>query len=355
MSAAREVLWAQLRAAALVDGECPPPAAAASPWFVRLMLGLAGWIGAAFLLMFVGAALPRLLDSAAAALTLGLLICGGAAALFRAQPNHDFLGQFAFALSLAGQGLVLAGLVRGLNHEAGTVALGMALFEAALFALIANGLHRVWSAWTGAGALAYALADAQLQDLAPGLLAAACAAVWLQEFHYPRQGSGLRAAGYGLVLALLQATAVVTVLSGSPDGFGERDPGPLGPWAAWLGAGLGGAVLLVGVQQLLRREGVAPGSRGGLGLLAVAAALALASFKAPGLAPALLVPLLGFAQGTRVLLGLGIAALLGYLSFYYYSLQFTLLHKSALLAATGLGLLAARVLLQRAWPERDHA
>jgi uncharacterized membrane protein len=60
---------------------------------------------------------------------------------------------------------------------------------------------------------------------------------------------------------------------------------------------------------------------------------------------------IGFANGNRVLAGLGIIAMLGYLSHYYYSLQITLLEKSAVLACTGIALLAARVALQRYWPE----
>jgi uncharacterized membrane protein len=66
----------------------------------------------------------------------------------------------------------------------------------------------------------------------------------------------------------------------------------------------------------------------------------------------------GFANGNRVLIGLGIAALVGYLSHYYYSLQATLLEKSVLLMCTGLVLLAARFALHRWWPlskEQAHA
>lgn len=345
----REALWARLRTDGLVEGECPPPPAAAAPWYVRVMLGFAGWIAATFLLMFVGAALPALMQSAGASLLLGLMVCGGAAALFRARPDHDFLGQFGFALSLAGQALVLMGLARALGHDNSATAFGMALFEAALFALIGNPLHRVWSAATAAGALAYALADAQLQDFAPGLLAAAGAFIWLQELQQPQAARTLRAAGYGLLLAMLLATVAVATLHGWQPHPGAT-PGLAG--SALLGAGLSGLVLVGTVFALLGREGLAPTSGGGLLLLAGSALLALANLKAPGLAPTLLVLLLGVAQGNRLLSGLGIAALLGYLSFYYYSLQFTLLQKSLLLAATGGGLLLARLLLHRVWPER---
>jgi hypothetical protein len=44
----RETLWARLRQASLVDGELPDPGEARVPWFVRVMMGIAGWIGALF-------------------------------------------------------------------------------------------------------------------------------------------------------------------------------------------------------------------------------------------------------------------------------------------------------------------
>ena len=51
----RDALWAQLRDGGLVEGDLPEVGDARAPWFVRVMLGIAGWIGALFLLGFVGA------------------------------------------------------------------------------------------------------------------------------------------------------------------------------------------------------------------------------------------------------------------------------------------------------------
>ena len=56
-----------------------------------------------------------------------------------------------------------------------------------------------------------------------------------------------------------------------------------------------------------------------------------------------------------MLAGLGIFALLGYLSHYYYSLHATLLEKSVLLVCAGVALLTARLALHRWWPEREEA
>jgi len=128
----------------------------------------------------------------------------------------------------------------------------------------------------------------------------------------------------------------------------------------WIGAALSGAALLWAVLRLLAREGLALDSSQGKIALAGAAILALATLKAPGLGPAAAVLVVGYANGNRVLAGLGVLALLGYLSHYYYALQVTLLEKSALLASTGAALLAVRLALHRYFPapgskESSHA
>src|SRR5262249_12346056 len=114
-------------------------------------------------------------------------------------------------------------------------------------------------------------------------------------------------------------------------------------------------VLVGAVIALIRREGLELGSGQGRVGLAAALILGLASFKAPGVAPAAAILVVGYANGNRVLAGLGIAALVGYLSHYYYSMQSTLLVKSGLLAAAGIALLAARFALHHWWPEKGEA
>jgi uncharacterized membrane protein len=131
-----------------------------------------------------------------------------------------------------------------------------------------------------------------------------------------------------------------------------------GKAGAWIGAATCGAVLLWAVITLLRREGVPLASAVGKIALAGAAILALISLKAPGVGPAAAILVVGYANGNRVLAGLGVAALLGYLSHYYYALHATLLEKSVLLACAGLTLFLLRLALLKWWPrakEVGHA
>lgn len=361
MSAAdTQALWLRLKAAGLVAGVQPLAGTTAAPWFVRVMLGVAGWIGAVFLLMFVSLGLKFVMESSGASLLFGLIACAAAGALFRAKPDSDFATQFGMAVSLAGQGLVLLALAKVLPNQTSAIALSMSLFQAVLFFAIPNFVHRVWTAGTGAYAIVFALMDWHLQAYAPGLLSVACAWFWLHEFQYAKHGMMLRAGGYGLVVALMGAVAMAALTSGAWMWRGGIHRPSDSEYHLWIGAGLGGIALLWLVWRLLIREAVEPSSSAGWRILVVAGMLAVATLKAPGLAPATLILLLGYGNGNRVLFGLGVVALLGYLSFYYYSLEETLLQKSALMAATGIALLAARFMLQKWWPaplqqEDQHA
>jgi uncharacterized membrane protein len=358
----RTALWERLRAAALVEGDAPPSKAPQSPWFVRVMLGIAGWIGALFLLGFVGALLSGLFDSAAASLLLGAALCASALFLFRWSRNNDFLDQFAFAVSLAGQALIATGLeqwTRPLSwdarNEMALTAFLVAGVQVLLFSLATDFLHRVWTALTAALAIMIALASWNLLAYAPPLLLVVLLWIWLREVERPDLGAWLRPAGYGVTLTTLLAVFLLSLL-GNEDWF----TGKWEPWLqvlhSWLPPVLSGAIFLWMALRLLRREGVPIGSAPGRIALAGAGILAIATLWAPGLAPMIAIVIVGHANGNRLLTGLGILGLLGYLSSYYYSLEITLLQKSALLMAAGAVLLLVRLALHRWWPEETaHA
>ena len=352
----RSMIWDRLARASLVEGALPEAGEASSPWFIRGMLGFAGWLGALFLLGFVGAAFVAIFRNASSMLVLGVCACAAAVTIYRVAPKNDFMAQFGLAVSFAGQAMILIGLAdlfRSFNPT--QFAFCFMLLEAVLFVLVPNYLHRVLSALGAALALLWLIMDAGLFAFAPAAMTAAFLAAWLAEFEFERQGPLLRAGGYGLAIA-----AVLTAVShgGLWLGWmiGRGHGAPIGGEAVrWLGDSASLLVLVGAVVALIRREGLELGSGQGRVGLTAAIILGLASFKAPGVGPAAAILVVGYANGNRVLAGLGILALLGYLSHYYYSLQTTLLFKSGLLAVTGLALLAARLVLHRWWPEAKEA
>ena len=93
-------------------------------------------------------------------------------------------------------------------------------------------------------------------------------------------------------------------------------------------------------------QAVAPGAHA-MRLAALAAVLCgVLDLKAAGIASSLLLVVLGFAHGNRLLLALGLLSLAACVSWFYYALALNLLEKSLWLAVAGGALLLARVLLR---------
>ncbi|HVY06491.1 MAG TPA: DUF4401 domain-containing protein [Burkholderiales bacterium] len=349
MSVQAESMWQSLRGEGIVDGEAPAEKPH-TPWYVRVMLGIAGWFGAMFLMGFVGAAFAVVYKTPAAGLVIGALMCGGATALFRAKADSDFFEQFGLAVSLAGQALIGFGLGSLFTEDIGVIALLFALVEVALFLLIPNFLHRVLSAAAAGGALVVAMMDWGLYFYTNAIVFGVFAWAWLNEFRLVRRGVEMRALAYGMTLLAIYELVMLAearLLREAMRGHGHPAIG--GEIAAWLGPAAIGVITVVVVWRLLVRQRVAVDRGPGLAALAAAVVVALVSFDAPGLGIGVTIVLLGYANGNRVLTGLGIAALLAYWSYYYYSLQITLLQKSAILACAGVALLLARLVMLRAY------
>lgn len=340
-------LWARLAADGLVDGEMPAADRPAAPWYVRVMLGIAGWIGALFLLGFVGVGFSFVMEDSTSALVAGAVVCGAAFALFRAFDGNDFAEQFGLAVSLAGQGLMIIGLADIFDARGQAIYLAVAAMQAALALLVPNFLHRLLATCGAAIAVALAINAAALHGLSAPILCLGLALVWLEPRIWAAGGGLWRPVGYGLVLALLLVETFRLFGAGL-----LFEPAQASRWIALhgplIGRALTAAVLLFVAIALIRREGASPKSPVALAAAGAALVLGLVSLTAPGLASALLILLLGFAAGNRLLTAVGVLSLLGFVTHFYYSLHATLLEKSGILAVTGLCLLAAWFALRRA-------
>jgi hypothetical protein len=365
-------LFAQLHAEGLVASPAPPALPAPNPWYVRAMLGVSGFIAALFVLGFVAMFIPRLVESPQGLLFAGLVLCTLAVVLYRARGGGDAVEQFALALSLAGQvGVCIAlfwwwhdatreGVLEGVPP-----ALMFAAFECALLLLVPNFLHRFVCALAALAAVYWALQNPHLSPLdllAPLALGWASNALWLGP---QRKSNHEQAPKMALLndpaLARPVAYACALVLLG------------LGLFSHWSGAimyridsevltldalrwrtYLRAAAHLLPLLWLAWRLTPAASAQRVAALLACLLLGAL-TWRVPYIASALLLTVLGFAAGNRLLLGAGVLALLHAVGWYYYSLDITLLQKSIALAATGAALLAARFLLLPRFAPRTQA
>ena len=344
-------LWQQLQQQGLVTGDMPPASDLTSPWYVRVMLGVAGWIGALFLFGFVSVGFEWVLDSPVTSLLFGIVCCVAAFVIFRTAQHNDFANQFGLAVGMAGQGLFIFGLFDAFKTESFIVYFIVFAFQALLAILIPNFIHRVLTSWSAMLALAFALFRLDIVGFASCIAAVCFAIIWTNEWYWAKHGTLWRPIGYGLALALLQIETLTFFGHELWDMWTHTEPSWFMLHAPIISTTLVTLTFLSVVKHLLDRETIQLNSH--IGIIAIGAALLLGvlSFVAHGMATALLILLLGFATGNRLLMGLGLLALGGFISHYYYQLQHTLLFKSMVLAGSGTVLLMVRIGLQKYFPD----
>ena len=336
-------LWDQLVQAGVVSGAVPDGSRIHPPWYVRVMLGVSGWIAALFLLGFIAAGLEFIIESNAASIFAGSLALVAAFTLFRLARN-DFHEQFALAVSFAGQGLAFFGLAEEIGWSGSGLWWSAAMLQIFIAVVMPNFVQRLVAAYLAACTLSIAMLLHGAPVVVPVLVTSGVALIWLKEFKWQHWSAMMRPVGYGLTVGLVQVEGQA-LFGHALQLFGSHQEAFQIAFPAWLGELALGLLLVAVVGRLLSRSGESWTGTRMWAVLGMAAVIAVVSLKAPGVATGFIIMLLGFSNGNRTLVGLGIAALLFYLSAYYYNLEATLLSKSLILAAAGSLLLGVRWLI----------
>src|SRR3954469_5963839 len=96
-----------LRTRGLIGADVPVPEDDAErPWFLSILMGVAGWIAGIFVLVFLGILLD--LNGLRQMLVIGLVLLGVAWGLYFIGRGRVFVDQLALALSIAGQMAIAA-------------------------------------------------------------------------------------------------------------------------------------------------------------------------------------------------------------------------------------------------------
>ncbi|MBS3666420.1 DUF4401 domain-containing protein [Vreelandella boliviensis] len=336
-------LKARLNQAGIVLNEPATPAPLETPWFVRVLQAFSGWLAALFLLGFVAMGVVFVVESPAASLGLGLAMIGAAYGLFR-KARSDVLEHLALAVSLAGQ-LLIAWAAVAFWEESATslwVLVAWSLFglQSVLALVMPSLLHRTFSAFAASLALYMALAMSAMALVASGFVLLALTLLWLNEFRGPGSIRVVQAWGYGLLLGLLVMQGLAHSGQSFVFWFDAHSASALAWSAPWLRA------VMVALSLALLLYNVAK-SKPHWALYLSPIALLLISFYAPGVGQGLVVVLLGFAIGHRLVMGLGVLSLLMGIGSYYYWLDATLLTKALTLLFTGGVLLTLRLALHK--------
>jgi len=309
---------------AIADARTPAAARAPRerPWYVGLLLGIAGWIAGACLLLVL--ALTFTSHDGPLVLAVGIALIVAAWVLFRADRDGAFVPQLALCLSVAGQFATLLGLgqVAHGSHEVAGIALAALVLQAGLVYAMPNRLHRAMSALFAAAAWAV-LVRYGLWDRSEGVAVGSA------------RSPGLAFLGWALAWPPI-AALLYYIVREEPRWMAAGRAAIVRPAATGLIVALALATLLSEPFALFEWGGSAGVRSGWLAIWPL-----LSVFAALGALAA------AFALGQRGLAAACIACALAHLSHFYYAMGGTLLVKSLALLALGVALLAAARVLRR--------
>jgi len=316
--------------------------ASVPPWYVRGMVGFGAWLASLLLIGFV-AALGISFDAGMALFGAGFMT---GAWWVRGRGQGDFAVQSALAFSLAGQALLVGGIMQLVDWDEPEVALWLVtVINVAWFVVFPDRIHRVICVLLAAGAIGLLCYVRELNAVVPLLGPAAATGVYLLQTGRTELFRGTRAVFVppltsGLLLSAFGYLSLSTVylLPELTDSF-EIYPRP------WLSTILLGAlffaVLHANRVKLLR---ALPGWRAA-GFHGLVAAAVAACWYAPGVVLAANVVVLGAGSGRRATTAAGIVFFAAFLAAYFYGIEITMLQKSITLVTTGVILLLVRYVL----------
>ena len=329
-------------------------AAAHSPWFISLLFGMSGILASLFFIGFLTLLLDStgLLDSTLAVFIIGaLLSVSGGFLFYNARLRHSpFWSSLAFAITLAGQGYIAYALLASEMAEPLNILL-LLLVQLFMTVVMPNFIYRLLSATLALVCLFYLLIYYHLSEVSLGLLALITSLAHLQRYtlaaFIPHKWRARffdisRAIGYAsaYILLLVSVYFIAAEYGNSFDNLNSY--GEAFSYNYYLAQGLLTLASLYAAYLILKRYHIKLLSTAGLLISAAIIILGVASIYVSGLLATSLIIIIATANRQRVLLGLGIIALVGYIFWYYYQLDTTLLLKSTSMFVIAIALLLLR-------------
>ncbi|MEZ5471868.1 MAG: GDYXXLXY domain-containing protein [Marinicella sp.] len=348
-------LWEQLEQVELVSGDQPESVGKgdATLWYVRVLQGFAGWLAAVFLLAFLGFGVAGLFDNGEALIVMGVVINISAHVFYKTKPDSDFFEQMVLAFSLTGQFLFAFGLFELSNFKMREWLVVVGLYQMLLAWLVNHYLHRFLCTWFAVIAFFWGFEWLVYTGVGSAIVSALFVWLWLEKTGWEAEKDFYEPIAYALGFSILTLNVQNVVwLYGL---FHGRNGG-LHWWmenAPTISTILNSAVLLYFVYRASQEQSINFATRTGKLVILTAVLLLFSAMPVIGLSSALLVLLVGFARQKLVLIIMGALALLGFFSWYYYSLHQTLLVKSVILIAIGVVLCVGYWLLRKTYQSSD--
>ena len=337
---------------------------ARSPWFISLFFGMSGILASLFFIGFLTLLLDNtgLLDSTLAVFIIGgILSVIGGFLFYNARIRHSpFWNSLAFAITLAGQGYIAYALLASEIAEPLNIML-LLLVQLLMTVAIPNFIYRLLSATLALSCLFYLLNYYHLSEVSLGLLALITSVTHLQRYtlaaFIPTKWRMnaleiMSAIGYASAYVLLSVSVyfIAAEYGNSFANFNSLDSyGEAFSYNYYLAQGLLTLASLYAAYLILKRYHIKLLSAAGLLISAAIVLLGIMSIYVSGLLATSLIIIIATANSQRVLLGLGVIASVGYIFWYYYQLDTSLLVKSVSLFVIGIALLLLRWLLIKSY------
>ena len=337
---------------------------ARSPWFISLFFGMSGILASLFFIGFLTLLLDNtgLLDSTLAVFIIGgILSVIGGFLFYNARIRHSpFWNSLAFAITLAGQGYIAYALLASEIAEPLNIML-LLLVQLLMTVAIPNFIYRLLSATLALSCLFYLLNYYHLSEVSLGLLALITSVTHLQRYTLAAfiptkwRMNALEitnAIGYASAYVLLSVSVyfIAAEYGNSFANFNSLDSyGEAFSYNYYLAQGLLTLASLYAAYLILKRYHIKLLSAAGLLISAAIVLLGIMSIYVSGLLATSLIIIIATANSQRVLLGLGVIASVGYIFWYYYQLDTSLLVKSVSLFVIGIALLLLRWLLIKSY------
>jgi len=334
---------------------------ARSPWFISLFFGMSGILASLFFIGFLTLLLDNtgLLDSTLAVFIIGAILSViGGFLFYNARIRHSpFWNSLAFAITLAGQGYIAYALLASEIAEPLNIML-LLLVQLLMTVAIPNFIYRLLSATLALSCLFYLLNYYHLSEVSLGLLALITSVTHLQRYRLAAfiptkwRMNALEitnAIGYASAYVLL-SVSVYFIAAEYGNSFDSLDSyGEAFSYNYYLAQGLLTLASLYAAYLILKRYHIKLLSAAGLLISAAIVLLGIMSIYVSGLLATSLIIIIATANSQRVLLGLGVIASVGYIFWYYYQLDTSLLVKSVSLFVIGIALLLLRWLLIKSY------
>lgn len=304
------------------------------PWFVKVLSGVGGWLGAIFLVVFISTFINDIANNNFNFyLIIGIVLSITTIIISIKSYRNYFLKQFILALFLAGEGVIIYWVVETFGYANRFSLALIVLTQGISYIFINNYPGKFLTSLVAITSSCFLLSSLGFSFLVIPVLFA-ISIILLGKFPQDPITYSL------IILALISPFITFSLWNWLIEDFNGFMPIKSPLLYNILLCSIFTVANFVLLFKLFKLDMFKS--------LLFGVICGTINFFIPGVVIALFFILLGFNYKSKFLFGLGIISTLFYLSHYYYSLDLTLLYKSIILIATGLVSLITRwVLLKK--------